>query len=488
MAGLAAGLLGALVAIGPAAAAPAHPATTTPIKHFSFLLQENHSFDNYFGTRPGVDGIPPGTCMPRTPGTVGPCVAPFHIGDRGIADLDHTKETYDRQIRGGKMDGFVWAHDVRGKDGSLAMGYYDDRDLPYYWNVADEYVLFDRFFSSSNSGSVRNHMYAVTGHPGATGNREAIPPGGWGQLPTIFDRLREKGVSWKFYVENYDPQITFRTRGGEENVDRGAQVIWVPLLAYARYIDDPELSSHIVDLDEYYEDAARGELPAVSYLVPSGDSEHPPGSIQAGQRLVRSLVNELSRSPSWDSSAFLWTYDDWGGWYDHVRPPQVDAYGYGPRVPALLVSPYAKRGYVDHTTNDFTSILRFIETNWGLDPLSSRDAAANPMLEAFDFTRRARPPALLATARNVEPEPEPRSWVVYTSYAFVTILVAGLVAVPARTGRLRGRRALPVAAAAAPARPGPDQPGDDRRAHRFGDGNGEGIGEHRAASRDGWSP
>jgi phospholipase C len=433
---LLAAALPALPAIPAAPAAPGVPAAT-PIEHFVFLMQENHTFDNYFGTRPGVDGIPPGTCMPVARGRPEPCVKPFHIGERGSLDLDHTAQAFVVQYNGGRMDGFVEGVSTQGKDGSLAMAYYDDRDLPYYWNVADEYVLFDRFFSSSNSGSIRNHMFRVTGGPGATGRAEAIPLDGWGTIPTIFDRLQAAGIEWKFYVENYDPTITFRTRIGMADIDRGAQVIWVPLLAYARYLDDPRLFSRIVDLEEYYDDAARGNLPAVSFIAPAGDSEHPPGSVRAGQTLVRSLLTQLMRSSAWNSSAFLWSYDDWGGWYDHVVPPQVDQYGYGFRVPALLVSAYARRGHVDHTTLDFTSVLAFIEHNWSLEPLAERDRTANTFLGAFDFASPPRPPRLLGTARHEQPAVRPRAGPVYVSYAVTTAAVAVLVALPAFLTRRR---------------------------------------------------
>ena len=166
-----------------------------------------------------------------------------------------------------------------------------------------------------------------------------IPPGGFGDLPTIFDRLEEKGVSWKFYVQNYDPRSPSALRRGE----RASQIVWVPLLHYDRYLDDPRLNAQDRRPERVLRGPPAGTLPSVAYIVPSGASEHPPGRIQAGQRFVRTLVNALMRSPSWDSSAFMWTYDDWGGWYDHVKPPQVDEYGYGFRVPALLVSPYARR-------------------------------------------------------------------------------------------------------------------------------------------------
>ncbi|WP_446214985.1 alkaline phosphatase family protein [Micromonospora sp. IBHARD004] len=436
-------LVACLLALAnPAAAAHAAPRTapppspTTPIDHFVFLMQENHTFDNYFGTRPGVDGIPSGTCMPVRRGQAEPCVKPFHLGELGSLDLDHTAEAFRVQYNKGRMDGFVEGVSTQGKDGKLAMAYYDDRDLPYYWNVADEYVLFDRFFSSSNSGSIRNHMFRVTGGPGATGASESIPKEGWGDIPTIFDRLEAAGISWKFYVENYDPTITFRSRSSEEDIDRGAQVIWVPLLAYARYVDDPRLFGKIVDLDEYYEDAAKGQLPAVSFIAPAGDSEHPPGSIRAGQNLVRTLLTQLMRSPNWDSSAFLWSYDDWGGWYDHVAPPQVDSYGYGFRVPALLVSPYARRGHVESTTLDFTSVLKFIEVNWRLKPLADRDRKADTFLDSFDFDRPPRPAAFLSTERTAPVVTRPDPVPVYASYAVTGSLVAALVGAAA----LRRRR------------------------------------------------
>lgn len=441
-------LVGYLLLIGSLAAPvlageAADTATATPIKHFITLMQENHSFDNYFGTYPGADGVPAGTCMPVDPTQAGgDCVAPFHIGDTPIIDLGHNLKIHQAEYRGGDMDGFVYAHRGSGNDGRLSMGFYDDRDLPYYWNIADNYVLFDRFFQSAAGGSVWNHAYWVAGAPGNP-VEDAIPPDGYGSTPTIFDRLEESGISWKFYVQNYDPEITFRTRGGRG--DRGSQVVWVPLLAYDRYINDPELFSKIVDLSEYYKDLEQGTLPAVSYIVPSGSSEHPPGSIQAGQRFVRTLITSLMRSDAWGSSAFMWTYDDWGGWYDHVAPPSVDDFGYGFRVPALLVSPFARQGYVDGTTHDFTSMMRFIEQNWGLEPVAERDANANSLFDAFDFTRPARDPVLLGTERGATARPEPNRLVIYLAYLASVVLAGGVIALATGhlqrfTGGLRRRR------------------------------------------------
>ncbi|HMB21795.1 MAG TPA: alkaline phosphatase family protein, partial [Anaerolineales bacterium] len=363
----------------------------TPVEHFIVLMQENHTFDNYFGTYPGADGIPEGTCMPVDPFDKKntECVEPFHIGSRPSEDLDHSLTTFKLQYNDGKMDGFIYALNQRNQNGAMTMAYYDDRDLPYYWNLADEYVLFDKFFTSDHGGSFANHMYWVAAQQG--GSR--VSPDGY-DLVTIFDRLEERGISWKFYVQNYDPNINYRT-AGQILGNRASQVIWVPLLNIPRFLDDPELSSHIVDMNEYYTDLENGTLPAVAYIVPSGASEHPPGSVQSGQKFVKSLIQALMRSEAWDSSAFLLVYDDWGGWYDHVPPPQIDDFGYGMRVPALMVGPYVRRGYVDSTQLEFTSILKFIEDNWNLKPLTKRDANANSLASAFDFSQSPREPVLI---------------------------------------------------------------------------------------------
>jgi phospholipase C len=325
------------------------------------------------------------------------------------------------------MNGFVDA--LRREGGQVqpnVMGHYDGRDIPYYWNIADNFVLFDRFFTSSSGGSVSNHMYWVTGTPGNP-KGDFVPPTGFDQT-TIFDRLEKKGVSWKFYVQNYDPGITFRNGAVG---DRGSQVVWVPLLNYARYLDNPKLASRIVDMSEYYKDLERGTLPEVAYIAPSGSSEHPPGSIQAGETFVRTMINSLMRSSYWHDSAFMWSYDDWGGWYDHVKPPTADRFGYGFRAPALLVSPYARRGHVEHATLDFTSMLKFIEENWGLKPLAARDRKAHSLAPAFDFTKPPRAPAFVAATRSNVTKKEPIRAVIYIAYGLAVALasVAILLAV-----------------------------------------------------------
>jgi len=283
-------------------------------------------------------------------------------------------------------------------------------------------VLFDRFFSSDHGGSFANHMYWVSATPGVSRGSEV----GYDKIPTIFDRLEEQGISWKFYVQNYDPQITYRTLS-QFSGNRASQVIWVPLLNIDRFLDDPKLSSHIVDLGEYYKDLENGTLPAVAYIAPSGASEHPPGSLRSGQKFVKSLIQALMRSDSWDKSAFLLLYDDWGGWYDHVPPPQVDENGYGMRVPGVLVSAYARRGHIDSTELDFTSVPKFIEENWNLKPLSERDANATSFIAAFDFSQPPRQPFFIPFERVVTVQtPEPRRIVIYAAYGGALFL-AGLM-------------------------------------------------------------
>jgi phospholipase C len=402
-----AALLASILALASAAPAAAESGPTTPIEHFVVLMQENHSFDNYFGTYPGADGIPEGTCMPVAKRSR-PCVRPFRLGGLPVPDLGHDRRIHRIQYAQGRMDGFVRAGSVdrQAVDRSV-MGYYDERDLPFYWNVADEYVLFDRFFAATTDGSVASHMFWVTGTPGD-------PDGGFGDRATIFDRLDRRGISWKFYVEDYDPR-------------QATQAVRVPLLNSARYVDDSKLFGRIVDLDEYYEDLRDGNLPQVAYIAPAGSSEHPPGRIGAGEALVKRLITALSMSSAWDSSAFMWTYDDWGGWFDHVRPPRVAGGTLGFRVPALLVSPYARRGHVDSTRLDTTSILRFIEDNWELEPLARRDARANSLAGAFDFSREPRAPSIVAAERGSEDPAAVRRWVIYLGYGAALVLSGILI-------------------------------------------------------------
>jgi phospholipase C len=387
----------------------------TPIEHFIVVMQQNHTFDNYFGTYPGANGIPEGVCLPTSisNSSSGSCVAPYTITDQPITDLSHSDATFAGQFQNGQMNGFVATLNSLNQDGTLSMGHFDGSGIPFYWNLADQYVLFDNYFSSAHTGSVTNRMFWVSGRPGDETNR--IPEGGFGNIPTIFDRLQERGISWKFYIKDYDPNLNYRSLAELDYLP--PQVQWVPLLSFDRFLDDPELSKHIVDLDEYYTDLENNTLPAVSYVLLLGATEHPISDLSLGERATRTMLHSLMQSDSWESSAFFLTYDDWGGWYDHVVPPQVDERGLGFRVPALLVSPYARMGHIDHTQLEHTSILKFIEENWDIPPLAERDAKANNFISAFDFSMAPRPPILVSAVREAPaPRIEPRRIVIYAAY------------------------------------------------------------------------
>jgi phospholipase C len=436
-------LAGGFLLLAPAASAAEH-APRTPIRHVITVMQENHSFDNYFGTYPGTYGLPRKVCMPRDPRDPGAgCVKPFPMRHRPAEDLSDAPQAALAQLDGGRMDGFLSAMtDQRGRRRETAMGFYDRRDLPFYWSVADQYVLFDAFFGSALGGSLTNHMFWVTGGPGDEDPSETVPAGGF-VAPTIFDRLQAKGISWRFYVGNYHPRVTFRSR---RRGDRSGQLVAVPPLNYARFVDDRRLFSHIVPLSRLSKDMQRGTLPAVSYVVPLGAREHPPGSLETGQSVVRTLLNGLIRSRYWSSSAFMLSYDSSGGWYDHVPPPRVDRWGLGFRVPALLVSAYARHGHVDHTPLDFTSILKFIEDNWGLRPLTDRDRHAKGLMSAFDFGHGPRPAAFVSGHPRRTRIVDSASLPVYATYgaafgvALLVVMLAVLheVLVRRRSRHLRG--------------------------------------------------
>jgi phospholipase C len=324
------------------------------------VLQENHTFHNYFGTYPGVDGTAGRSiCLPDAPGSAR-CVAPSHFPSRSPPSLKHDWATAHAAYNAGKMDAFVYAEGDPG-----TMGFFDRGDLPHYWAAADQYTLCDRYFTSVMSESAPNHLHLVAGTAGGLENNQvpaSLP------FPPVFQSLDGAGVSWKVY----------------------GFTKWYERFAYVQ--SHPAARSRFAGPTEFAKDLAAGQLPEVAWIVGApGGSEHPPQDVGVGSGSVAAdIVNPLGASPYWAGLALFVTWDDYGGFYDHVGPPAVDAYGYGFRVPCLVISPFARAGHIDSTVYDHCSILRFIENRYGLSPLAARDAAAVDLSAAFDFTQPAR--------------------------------------------------------------------------------------------------
>jgi phospholipase C len=376
--------------------AQAAPTGMEKINHVIWIIQENRTFDNYFGTYPGADGIPPGTCLPKLPGSVN-CVKPFHMPARQPAlDLAHDWEVVHAAYNNGAMDGFVWA-----EGSEFTMGYYDDRDIPNYWNYARHYTLCDRFFSSQMGYSLPNHTYTVAGQSGGlivnVANlqelKEVMDDDDGFSFASMAKLMSETKVPWKYYVESQPLPEGVPMKLSETGVrlafpDPKQFSLWNPLPGFKAIREDPAEMAHLVDLKEYFSDLQKGTLPAFSWIIPDyQDSEHPVARVSDGMWYVTKLVNALMESPYWKDSVIFLTWDDYGGFYDHVPPPEMDAFGLGPRVPMIVISPYAKAGYISRYTYEFCSVLKFVEERWKLRHLTARDHWANDMRDCFDFDR-----------------------------------------------------------------------------------------------------
>jgi len=369
---------------------PVAPPGLEKIQHFIFIMQENRSFDHYFGTYPGAEGLPSGICVPNPAG--GQCVAPYH--DTAVVNQGGAHNWADalRCIDNGMMDGVIAGSLVKPGD---VMGWHDYHELPNYWDYARLYVLQDRLFESITSYSLPAHLYMLAAQSGGyIGTGQARPQSYTFQ--EITNLLGSGKIEWKYYV-NRGPTAG-AADGGVANVDADETTysFWNPLPAFPSVKNDPTQFSRLTNATQFYTDVQNGTLPQVSWIIPNSSlSEHPPASIATGQNYVTSLVNAVMNSALWNSTAIFLSWDDWGGFYDHVVPPKVDQYGLGIRVPGLVISPYARQGYVDHKTYSFESWLRIIEERFGVSPMTGRDNTANDMIDAFDFTQQPRPPVIL---------------------------------------------------------------------------------------------
>jgi len=378
---------------------PSPPPTAPPglekIQQFVFIMQENRAFDHYFGTYPGVEGLPPGVCLPAT---AGPCVAPYHdtdvINQGGLHDNANALACID----GGLMDGFL-----AGSQGD-AMGWHDYHEIPNYWSYANLYVLQDRLFESVVSYSLPAHLYMLAAQSGGYVNSMTQGfPASYG-FPEITLLLGSGQINWRYYVNRGGAAGAADLNDGDDDVDETTYTFWNPLPAFPMVKNNPTQFARLTDATQFYTDAMNGTLPQVSWVIPnSAQSEHPPGSITDGMNYVTGLVNAVMSSPQWNTTAIFIAWDDWGGFYDHVPPPNVDQYGMGIRVPGLVISPYSRQGYVDHRTYSFESWLRVVEERFGVIPMTGRDNTALDMTDAFDFTQQPRPGVMLNPAGSPYP-------------------------------------------------------------------------------------
>ncbi|MBX3269008.1 MAG: alkaline phosphatase family protein [Sandaracinaceae bacterium] len=365
------------------------------IDHFIILLQENRSFDHYFGTMPGVDGLPEGAQNPDAAGTP---VEPFHTTDYCIVDVSHSWNGSHRQYNGGANDGFVVTNQPNGR---RAMGYLDETDLPFYWDLARTFAFSDHHHCSMLGPTWVNRFYLLSGTSFGRISNGAVDTG---RIPAdgdhvVFEQLERAGVSWGVFHAS----VPFVFGG------------------YPHYALRPQRRARVQPIDEFWAQLEAGTLPSVSYLDPVWDfaagveatDEHPPANPQLGQAWVREVVTRVMASPLWARTALIVTYDEHGGFYDHVPPPEAchpndfppdrgagsaagDFDRLGFRVPLWVVSPYARRGHVSPHVTDLASVLRLLQARYLLPALSGRDANAWPLLDMFDFDAppRLEPPTL----------------------------------------------------------------------------------------------
>jgi len=423
------------------------------IRHIVIIMQENRSFDTYFGTFPGADGIPMSNGVPTVcvPAPAGACVRPYHDSGDLNRGGPHNVGAAITDVDGGRMDGFVRAAqrkrrrvcrdpDAPNCGGTIeVMGYHDGRELRNYWKYAHDFVLQDRLFEQIASWSLPQHLFMVSGwsawckqigNPMSCLNEPESPdfppdfrsanprfklpgPGrpdyAWTDLTYL---LHAHHVSWAYYVmRGNEPDCA----DGQEDcgpVQQKANTpgIWNPLPFFDTVKRDGELGN-IRDLRDFYAAAANGTLPSVVWIAPAGPySEHPPGLVSRGQAYVTGLINALMRSPDWRSTAIFVSWDDWGGFYDHVVPPHVDENGYGLRVPGIVISPYARRGFIDHQTLSHDAYLKFIEDDFlagqRIDPQTDGRPDRRPTVREnvsilgdlrkdFDFRQNPHAPEIL---------------------------------------------------------------------------------------------
>ncbi|MGA8534712.1 MAG: alkaline phosphatase family protein, partial [Candidatus Tumulicola sp.] len=394
--------------------APPVPPTAAPtpagqkIQHVVLLIQENRTVDDLFNGFPGADTVTQGLGQDLN-----------HPGKQIVIKLkrlplemrlspQNTHAQFLTSYDGGKMDGFNTIK-VENNPGSYVYQYANPSDVAPYWNLAKQYVLADRAFSTQGSGSFTGHQDLIAGGTLINATQAIIdnpsnqpwgcdsptnPPTvtslittsgqylpGQGPFPclrykTLRDLLDAKGVTWKYYA----PPI-----------GSGFADIWNAFDAIRAVRYGSEWKTNVTAPENLLPDISSGKLPAVAWVCPDfANSDHPGSKPDTGPSWVAQVVNAIGQSQYWNTTAIVVVWDDWGGLYDHVAPQQIDYQGLGFRVPMLIVSPYAKKGYVSHTQYEFGSLVKFIEQTWMLGSLGTTDVRANSIDDSFNFQQRAR--------------------------------------------------------------------------------------------------
>jgi phospholipase C len=403
------------------------------IQHVVIVVQENRSFDNLFATFPGADGTKKGKMEGR---------GPVKLRARNLVencDFGHSYNGFIKDYNGGKMNGFGTEGGGKQCPGQAGLGpyqYVDPSQILPYWDIAQQYVLADQMFQSQGSGSFTGHQDLIRGgtmidsaqtqslvdYPtGSPWGCDAPPstttplliwtgtkivprrvgpfpcttkfPGSGSSYTTMRDLLDAKSVSWKYYV----PSV------------KGSGALWNAFDVIAPVRNGPEWTTNVISPPTtIFSDITNNQLPAVSWVIPDNtNSDHPGSSQDNGPAWVASIVNAIGTSAYWPSTAIIITWDDWGGFYDHVPPPFFDHWGgLGLRVPMMVVSPYSrmtspsKPGYISHTQYEFGSILRFVEDNWNLGQLGTTDVRAHSIVDSFDFTQPPRSFQMIPSTRS----------------------------------------------------------------------------------------
>ncbi|HEY7477809.1 MAG TPA: alkaline phosphatase family protein [Actinomycetota bacterium] len=431
------------------ALAAARPIDT--LDHLVFIVQENRSFDHYFGTFPGARGFPRDArgridvCVPN-PYRGGRCASPYHTSSQRAMGGGHDQRASRIDVNDGRMNGFIRSLTVLKNNQAFCaeqptdprcrrlvgpamqpdvMSYHDEREIPNYWTYARRFVLQDRMFAPADSWTLPAHLYLVSGWSAYCSNPENVqtcrsnldlkdpreawvygeePIYGWTDITRLLD---DAGVSWGYFLGDgtcWDPPCTHPLMGPVTAPTRN------PLPGFVESAKT-RLDDNIQGYDAFLQAARTNTLPSVSWIVPGGGiGEHPHSAmdtIRRGQAHVTRMINAVMRSDLWERSAIFLTWDDWGGFYDHLRPPVVDRNGYGLRVPGLVISPYAKRGVIDHQVLSFDAYLKFIEDRFlGGQRLPGRPTEPRPTVReeleilgdlrrSFDFTQAPRPPLIL---------------------------------------------------------------------------------------------